>query len=169
MFNVGQLADRRARLPAGRNSIAGRERADCSADRIDQQIAVTLVPLVRPAKDRRRPLTRAADAHDVFSHFCVAVNHLREHVVRRIERYLHRLNRRGGHRRREIRAIEGARRRIERHMAQRAADAEVLVPAEQLIQRDHDGAAPARIRRVHRTALRRRPFVLEDELCPLLA
>src|SRR5207302_5362031 len=64
----------------------------------------------------------------------------------------------------KIRAIERPRRRIERDMAQRAADAEVLVPAEELIQRDHDGPAPARIRRVHRATLRRRAFVLEDEL-----
>ena len=36
MLDVGQLADRRARLAAGRDAVAHGERADRSADRVDQ-------------------------------------------------------------------------------------------------------------------------------------
>ena len=85
VLHVGKLADRRARLATGRDSVSRRERSDGTADRIDQQIAVALTPLVDAAKDGRRPLTRAADAHDVTTQLRIAVDHLGKHVVRRIE------------------------------------------------------------------------------------
>src|SRR6266576_2264949 len=169
MLDVGQFADRGARLAAGRDSVARGEGADRTADRIDEQVAVRLAPLIDAAKDRGRPLTRATYAHDVLAHFRVAMDHLREYVVGGIERYLHRLDWRGGHRRGEIRAVECPGSRVELDMAQRAADAEVLFPAQQLVERHHDRAAPAGVGGVHRALLRGSAFVLEDELRPLLA
>src|SRR6266850_1886293 len=65
MLDVRQLADRRARLAAGRDAVGVREGADRAADRINQQVAVALAPLVDAAEDGRRPLARAADAHHV--------------------------------------------------------------------------------------------------------
>ena len=109
-------------------------------------------------------MARAADAHDVVAHLRVAVDHFRERVVRRINRDLHRLDRRRRNRRGEIRAIERSRSRVEVDMAQRSGNAEVLVPAQQLVQRHHDRAAPAGVGGIHRTGLRRRALVLEDEL-----
>src|SRR5262249_17311913 len=66
-------------------------------------------------------------------------------------------------------AVERSRCRIEVDMAQRTADAEVLIPAEQLVQGHHDGSAPAGIRGVHRSVLRGGAFVLEGEPRALLA
>ncbi len=169
VLDVGQLADRGARLAAGRDAVAGGERPDRPADRIDQDVAVRVAPLVHAAEDRRRPLAGAADAHDVVAHLRVAVDHLRERVVGGVERYLHRLDRCGGHRRGEIRTVERSRSRVELDVAQRPGDAEVLVPAEKFVERDHDRAAPAGVGGVHRAGLRRRAFVLEHELGTRLA
>src|ERR1700681_1201639 len=116
MLDVGQLADRCARLAAGRDPVAGGEGADRTADRVDEQVAVRLAPLIDAAKDRGWPLTGATDAHDVLAHLRVAVDHLREHVVGRVERYLHRLDWRGGYRGRKVGAVERSRSRVELDM-----------------------------------------------------
>src|SRR5436189_4327868 len=68
MLDVGQLADRRARLPAGGDTVTVGKGADRPADGIDEDIAVALAPLVGAAENRRRPLAGAADAHDVLAH-----------------------------------------------------------------------------------------------------
>ncbi|MCZ7565511.1 MAG: hypothetical protein M5U08_18400 [Burkholderiales bacterium] len=54
-------------------------------------------------------------------------------------------------------------------MAQRAAYRVVLVPAQELVQRDHDRAAPAGVGGVDRAGLRRGALVLEHELPSVLA
>ncbi len=54
-------------------------------------------------------------------------------------------------------------------MTQRAADREVLVPAQEFGHRDHDRATPAGVGRVHRAFLIGRAVVGEDELVAFLA
>src|SRR5207302_1836491 len=44
MLDVGQLADRRPRLPSGRDAICARECADRAADGIDEDVTVALAP-----------------------------------------------------------------------------------------------------------------------------
>src|SRR5207248_1080985 len=73
VLDIGQLADGRARLPAGRDGVAGRERPDHAADGIDQDVAVALAPLIEAAEDGRRPLARSANAHDVVAELRVRV------------------------------------------------------------------------------------------------
>ncbi len=151
VLHVRQLANRRARLAAGRD--AG----------IDQQIAVALAPLVDAAEDGRRPLAGAADAHDVPAQAGIRVDHLGEHVVGGVERDLHALHRRRRHRRRKIGAVQRAGRRVEVDVAQRAADRVVLLPAHELVERHHHRAAPARVGGVDSAGLRVRAFVLEND------
>src|SRR6266536_2172194 len=74
VLDIGQLADRRARLPPGRDAVAGGERADRAPDGIDQDVAVALAPLIKAAENGRRPLARAADAHDVVAELRVRVD-----------------------------------------------------------------------------------------------
>ena len=50
VLHVGELADRRARLAAGVDAVGVRKGADGAADGVDQQVAVTLAPLVDAAK-----------------------------------------------------------------------------------------------------------------------
>src|SRR2546421_4815090 len=71
MLDVGKLANRRPRLPAGRDSVRAGERADRAPDGIDEDVAVALAPLAGAAENRRRPLAGAADAHDVLAHLGV--------------------------------------------------------------------------------------------------
>src|SRR5256885_13844783 len=63
VLDVRQLADRRSRLTASRDAVGVRKGADRAADRIDQQVAVALAPLVDAAEDGRRPLARARGSH----------------------------------------------------------------------------------------------------------
>ena len=54
-------------------------------------------------------------------------------------------------------------------MPQRAAAGKVLIPAQQLVHRDHDRTAPAGIRRVHRAILIGRTLVREQQFIAFLA
>jgi hypothetical protein len=92
------------------------------------------------------------------------IDHLREHVVGRVERDFHALHRRGRDRGGKIGAIQGAGRGVELDVAQRAADRVVLLPAHELVQRHHDGAAPPGVGGVDAASLRSGAFVLEHQL-----
>src|SRR6266852_3614764 len=163
MLDVRQLADRRARLAAGRDAVGMRERADRAADRVDQQVAVALAPLIYAAEDGRRPLAGAADAHHVAPQLGIGVDHLREHVVGGVERDLHALHRRRRHGGGEVRAVERAGRGIELDVTKGAADRVVLLPAHQLVQRHHDGAAPAGVGGIDGAGLGVGPLIFKYE------
>ena len=169
VLDVRELADGGTHLSAGVDSVGVREGADGAADRIDQDVAVALAPLIDAPEDRARPLAGPADAEDIAAHLRIGVDHLRDGVVGGVEGDLHRLDRSGGDRRREVCAVERARRRVEVDVAERAADREVLVPAQQLVDGHHHRAAPARVRGVHGAVLRRAAVVLEGEPGALLA
>ncbi|MDF3009878.1 MAG: hypothetical protein K0S03_674 [Burkholderiales bacterium] len=143
MLDVGQLADGCARLAAGRDAVGMGEGADRPANRVDEDVAVALAPLVDAAEDGRGPLAGAADAHHVAAQLRVGIEHLREHVVGGVERDLHALHRRGGDRGGEVGAVERSGRGVELDVAQRAAHRVVLLPAHELVERHHDRAAPA--------------------------
>src|SRR2546426_10376180 len=81
----------------------------------------------------------------------------------RIERDLHGLHGRRRHRGRMSRRRERAERGLELDVAQGAADRVELVPAEQLVDRGHDRAAPAGVGRVDRADLGGGAGVVEDE------
>src|SRR5882672_6834242 len=152
----------------GSLQIGVRARADRAADRVDQQVAVALAPLIDAAEDGRRPLAGAADAHQVAPQLGIGVEHLREHVIGRVERDLHALHRRRRHGSGEVRAVERAGRRVELDMAQGAADRVVLLPAHQLVQRHHDRATPAGVGGIDGAGLGVGAFVLEYQTILLL-
>ena len=69
----------------------------------------------------------------------------------------------------EVRAVEGAGGRVEVDVAERAADREVLVPAQELVDRHHHRAPPPREGGVHRPVLGGASMVLEGEAVAFLA
>ena len=162
VLDVADAADRAPHLAAGGDPVAEAEGADRADHGIEQEIAEALAPLVDAAEARQRELARAADAHRVALQLRMAREHLRQRVVGRIERDLHRLHRRRAHRGGMRGAGERAEGGPELDVAQGAADRVELVPAEQLVERGQDRPAPARVRRVDGAGLRRRTRVVED-------